>query len=231
MYSVMIIEDDKKITSLIKNHLEKYGYKAYTVDDFSNVKGEFVKSNPSIILMDINLPVFDGFYWCRDIRTISNVPIIFISARDSDMDQVMAIENGGDDYITKPFSYDVLLAKIKGVIRRVYGSYAESGSSDIFEVSGLFLHIDQNTIEYKNKSLELSNKEFQIIYLLLKNINRIVSRETLLEGLWNDVDFVDDNTLSVNMTRVRKRLEDIGIKNAIETKRGQGYKLINNWNL
>lgn len=229
MYSVMIIEDDKKISSLIKNHIEKYGYKAYIVDDFSNVKGEFLKNNPSIILMDINLPVFDGFYWCRDIRTISNVPIIFISARDSDMDQVMAIENGGDDYITKPFSYDVLLAKIKGVIRRVYGSYAESGGSDVFEVSGLFLHIDQNTIEYKNKKLELSNKEFQILYLLLKNINKIVSRETLLEGLWNDVDFVDDNTLSVNMTRVRRRLEDIGIKDVIETKRGQGYKLIINW--
>lgn len=229
MYSVMIIEDDKKITSLIKNHLEKYGYKIYTVDDFSNIKNEFVKNKPSLILMDINLPVFDGFYWCRYIRTISKVPIIFISARDSDMDQVMAIENGGDDYITKPFSYDVLLAKIKGVIRRVYGSYAESINNDVFELNGLFLYVNQSIAEYNNKKVELSKKEFQVLYLLLKNANKIVSRETLLDGLWNDVDFVDDNTLSVNMTRVRKRLEDIGIKDVIETKRGQGYKLMINW--
>lgn len=229
MYSIMIIEDDKKITSLIKNHLEKYGYKTYTVGDFSNIKGEFVKNNPSLILMDINLPVFDGFYWCRDIRTISKVPIIFISARDSDMDQVMAIENGGDDYITKPFSYDVLLAKIKGVIRRVYGSYAESSNNDVFELNGLFLYVNQSIAEYNNKKVELSKKEFQVLYLLLKNANKIVSRETLLDGLWNDVDFVDDNTLSVNMTRVRKRLEDLGIKDVIETKRGQGYKLMINW--
>lgn len=229
MYSIMIIEDDKKLNNLIKNHLEKYGYKAYSVRDFSNIKGEFISSNSELILMDINLPLYDGFYWCRDIRTISKVPIIFISARDSDMDQVMAIENGGDDYITKPFSYDVLLAKIKGVIRRVYGSYAENTNSEVFEVKGLFLYINQSTIEYQGKKVELSKKEFQLLRTLLKNADKIVSRETLLEVLWNDVDFVDDNTLSVNMTRVRKRLEDIGIKDVIETKRGQGYKMVSNW--
>ncbi|GFZ31078.1 DNA-binding response regulator [Clostridium zeae] len=229
MYSIMIIEDDKKLSELIKNHLERYGYKTYLVEDFSKIKTEFVTNNPNLVLMDINLPLFDGFYWCRDIRTVSNVPIIFISARDSDMDQVMAIENGGDDYITKPFSYDVLLAKIKGVIRRVYGSYAESTSSDVFEVNGLFLYIDQNIVEYKEKKVELSKKEFQLLYSLVKNSNKIVSRETLLEVLWNDIDFVDDNTLSVNMTRVRKRLEELGIKDVIETKRGQGYRIIANW--
>lgn len=229
MYSIMIIEDDKKLSTLIKNHLERYGYKTYLVEDFSKIKTEFVSNNPNLVLMDINLPLFDGFYWCRDIRTVSNVPIIFISARDSDMDQVMAIENGGDDYITKPFSYDVLLAKIKGVIRRAYGSYAESSSSDVFEVNGLFLYIDQNIIEYKEKKVELSKKEFQLLYSLVKNKDKIVSRETLLEVLWNDIDFVDDNTLSVNMTRVRKRLEEIGIKDVIETKRGQGYRIIANW--
>ncbi|GKU23466.1 response regulator transcription factor [Clostridium folliculivorans] len=229
MYSIMIIEDDKKLSTLIKNHLEKYGYKTYQVEDFSKIKTEFVSNNPNLVLMDINLPLFDGFYWCRDIRTVSNIPIIFISARDSDMDQVMAIENGGDDYITKPFSYDVLLAKIKGVIRRAYGSYAESNSSDVFEVNGLFLYIDQNIIEYKEKKVELSKKEFQLLYSLVKNKDKIVSRETLLEVLWNDIDFVDDNTLSVNMTRVRKRLEEIGIKDVIETKRGQGYRIISSW--
>jgi DNA-binding response OmpR family regulator len=229
MYSIMIIEDDKKLGSLIKNHLERYGYRICLVEDFSNIKGEFIKNNPHIVLMDINLPLFDGFYWCRDIRTISNVPIIFLSARDSDMDQVMAIENGGDDYVTKPFSYDVLLAKIKGVIRRVYGSYAEAASSDIFEVKGLFLNMNQNTVEYKNRKIELSKKEFQLLHSLLKSVNKIVSRETLLEVLWNDVDFVDDNTLSVNITRVRKRLEELGITDVIETKRGQGYKIAANW--
>lgn len=229
MYTIMIVEDDKKLGVLIKNHLEKYGYQAYLVENFSNVKNEFKEINPNLVLIDVNLPCFDGFYWCREIRMLSNVPIIFISARESDMDQVMAIENGGDDYLTKPFSYDVLLAKIKGVIRRVYGSYSESTNNDVYEVTGLFLHINQSTVEYHGKSIELSKREFQLLYSLLKNVNKIVSRETLLEVLWNDVDFVDDNTLSVNITRLRKRLEELDIEEVIETKRGQGYKLVNNW--
>ncbi|MBE6068782.1 MAG: response regulator transcription factor [Clostridium lundense] len=231
MYSIMIIEDDKKLSNLTKSTLERYGYKTYDVYDFSNIKGEFIKNNPSLVLMDINLPFYDGFYWCRDIRTVSNVPIIFISARDSDMDQVMAIENGGDDYITKPFSYDVLLAKIKGVIRRAYGDYSETSNvNEGYEVNGLFMYIDQNIVEYSQKKIELSKKEFALLYTLLKNANKIVSRETLLEVLWNDIDFIDDNTLSVNITRLRKRLEEIGIRDAIETKRGQGYMLITDWN-
>jgi DNA-binding response OmpR family regulator len=229
MYSVMIIEDDKKINELIKNALERYGYKTFVVEDFSNIKGEFIENNPQLVLMDINLPFFDGFYWCRDIRSISNAPIIFISARDSDMDQVMAIENGGDEFITKPFSYEVLIAKIKAVIRRVYGSYSEGSNNEIYSVNGLFIYMNQNIVEYSGKRIELSKKEFALLYTLLKNVNKIVSRETLLEVLWNDIEFVDDNTLSVNMTRLRKRLEELGIREAIETKRGQGYKLVANW--
>jgi len=229
MYKIMIIEDDKKLQELIRSHLEKYGYETCTVKDFSNIKKEFINHNPNLVLMDINLPYYDGFYWCREIRTVSKVPMIFISARDSDMDQVMAIENGGDDYITKPFSYDLLLVKIKGVIRRVYGEYSENSPAEIFEVDGLYMHINKNIVEYNGKKIELSSKEFLLLYTLLKNVNKIVSREELLEILWNDIDFVDDNTLSVNMTRLRKRLEDIGIINAIETKRGQGYRMVNNW--
>lgn len=229
MYKIMIIEDDKKLQELIRNHLGKYGYETCVVEDFSQIKKEFVYHNPHLVLMDINLPYYDGFYWCRDIRTVSKVPIIFISARNSDMDQVMAIENGGDDYITKPFSYDLLIVKIKGVIRRVYGEYSENSHSEVYEVDGLYLHIHQNIIEYNDKKTELSTKEFLLLYSLLKNVNQIVSREELLEILWNDIDFVDDNTLSVNITRLRKRLEDIGIEDAIETKRGQGYKIVNNW--
>ncbi|MBU5674828.1 response regulator transcription factor [Alkaliphilus sp. MSJ-5] len=231
MYHVMIVEDDKKIASLIQSHVERYGYEAYIVEDYSNIKSEFIKHNPHIVLMDINLPFYDGFYWCRDIRTISKAPIIFISARSSDMDQVMAIENGGDDYITKPFSYDVLIAKIKSALRRVYGEYSENNNSEVYEVKGLYLNINQNTLEFNGIKIELSKKEFLLIHSLLKKPNTIISRDELLEILWDDVDFVDDNTLSVNITRVRKRLEELGIRNAIETKRGQGYSITINWDI
>ncbi|SDY52816.1 DNA-binding response regulator, OmpR family, contains REC and winged-helix (wHTH) domain [Proteiniborus ethanoligenes] len=229
MYKIMVIEDDKKLQELIKNHLEKYGYETCIVEDFSQIKKEFINHSPHLVLMDINLPYYDGFYWCRDIRTVSKVPIIFISARGSDMDQVMAIENGGDDYITKPFSYDLLIVKIKGVIRRVYGEYSENNHNEVYEVDGLYMHVHQNIIEYSGRKTELSSKEFLLLYSLLKSVNQIVSREELLEILWNDIDFVDDNTLSVNITRLRKRLEEIGIDDAIETKRGQGYKMVSNW--
>ena len=228
LYSIMIIEDDKKMANLIKNQLERYGYETFLVKDFSNIKDEFLEYKPDLVLMDINLPFFDGFYWCSDIRTHSKVPIIFISARDSDMDQVMAIDNGGDDFITKPFSYYVLLAKIKGVLRRVYGSYAEN-DTDFLKSGDLILYTNKNLLQFNGRKTELSKNEYSLLLHLLKNINKIVSRDTLLEILWNDTDFIDDNTLSVNVTRLRKRLEEVGITNAIETKRGQGYMLINNW--
>lgn len=224
----MLVEDDRKITELIKVHLERYGYKMYLVDNFSDIKNEFAQNKPDLVLMDINLPFFDGFYWCSAIRSISKVPIIFISARDSDMDQVMAIENGGDDFITKPFSYDVLLAKIKGILRRVYGSYA-AGDNDYVRLGDLVLYSDKNVIEFRNKGTEMSKTEFALLYHLVKNINKIVTRDELLEILWSDTEFIDDNTLSVNVTRVRKKLESIGINDAITTKRGQGYILTDNW--
>ncbi|WP_286010128.1 response regulator transcription factor [Clostridium sp. Marseille-Q2269] len=224
----MIIEDDKKIANLIKNHLEKYGYNTFLIKDFSNIKDEFLESMPDLVLMDINLPFFDGFYWCSNIRVHSKVPIIFVSARDSDMDQVMAIDNGGDDFITKPFSYDVLLAKIKSVLRRVYGSYSK-GDIDFVRIDELILYTNKNSLEFKGKKVELSKNEFSLLLCLTKNINKIVSRDALLEILWSDTNFIDDNTLSVNVTRLRKRLEEVGIINAIETKRGQGYMFMKNW--
>lgn len=228
LYSIMIIEDDKKIANLIKNHLEKYGYNTFLIKDFSNIKNEFLECMPDLILMDINLPFFDGFYWCSNIRVHSKVPIIFLSARDSDMDQVMAIDNGGDDFITKPFSYDVLLAKIKSVLRRVYGSYSQ-GDIDFVRIDELILYTNKNSLEFKGKKVELSKNEFSLLLYLTKNINKIVSRDALLEILWSDTNFIDDNTLSVNVTRLRKRLEEVGIINAIETKRGQGYMFMKNW--
>ncbi len=229
MYKIFVIEDDKKIVNLIEDRLNRYGYNVVTVKDYSNIKSEFMEENPHLVLLDINLPNYDGFFWCREIRTVSNVPIIFISARFSDMDQVMAIENGGDDYIIKPFSFDLLLAKIKGVLRRTYGEYAENQSKDVYEVDGVYLYKTQNIVEWKGEKIELSKKEFALLYILISNLNGIVSREALLEELWDDMDFVDDNTLSVNIARLRKRLEDIGIYNAIETKRGQGYSMVKTW--
>lgn len=145
------------------------------------------------------------------------------------MDQVMAIENGGDDYIIKPFSFDLLLAKVKGIIRRTYGEYAENDSVDIYEADGVYLHKSQNIVEWKDNKIELSKKEFALLYILITNLGNIVSRETLLEELWDDMNFVDDNTLSVNIGRLRNRLEAIGIYDSIKTKRGQGYSMVKTW--
>lgn len=228
MYRIFLVEDDDKISTILSDFLQKYGYDAVTAQDYSRVKEEFSTVQPDLVLLDINLPRYDGFYWCRQIRTISNVPIIFISARAGEMDQVMAIENGGDDYITKPFHFEVVLAKIKSVLRRTYGEYAAS-SRDVYDVAGLYLHRDRQTVVWNGTQLELTKKEFLLLDCLVKHVNQIVSREELLEALWDDVDFVDDNTLSVNVTRVRKRLEQLGIYDAIETKRGQGYRLVQNW--
>ncbi|AFS77365.1 response regulator [Gottschalkia acidurici 9a] len=229
MYKILVVEDDEKLIDLIKERLKRYGYEVVTVKDYSNIRGEFISEKPHLVLLDINLPNFDGFFWCREIRSISKVPIIFISARFSDMDQVMAIENGGDDYIIKPFSFDLLLAKIKGVIRRSYGEYAESESKDIYECKGVYLYIKQNIVEYNEKKIELSKKEFALLYILIANLNEIVPRESILAELWDDVEFVDDNTLSVNIARLRKRLEEIGIYDSIQTKRGQGYIMTKTW--
>ncbi|HHV25688.1 MAG TPA: response regulator transcription factor [Tissierellia bacterium] len=229
MYKILVVEDDEKILKLIKDRLERYGYDVAVVKDYSNIKGEFIKEEPHLVLLDINLPNYDGFFWCREIRSISKVPIIFISARFSDMDQVMAIENGGDDYIIKPFSFDLLLAKVKGIIRRTYGEYAENDSVDIYEADGVYLHKSQNIVEWKDNKIELSKKEFALLYILITNLGNIVSRETLLEELWDDMNFVDDNTLSVNIGRLRNRLEAIGIYDSIKTKRGQGYSMVKTW--
>lgn len=229
MYRIFLVEDDLKLSSLTREKLENYQYIVEVVEDFSDIKSQFVDFNPDLVLMDINLPKYDGFFWCREIRRISNVPIVFLSARDSDMDQVLAIENGGDDYITKPFSFDLLLAKVKGVLRRTYGEYSDSRDLDIKEIDGLFLHRVQNIVEKDGLKLELTKKEFAILNILAKNLGAIVTRDEILMEIWDDKDFVDDNTLSVNINRLRKRLEELGIYNSIVTKRGQGYLMDRTW--
>ncbi|WP_068773852.1 response regulator transcription factor [Paenibacillus sp. FJAT-26967] len=230
MYRIFIVEDDDKIAGILKETLIKYGYEVGRAQRFHDIKNEGMQWKPDLILLDINLPRFDGFYWCRQIRTCSNVPIIFLSARTGDMDQVMAIENGGDDYLTKPFHLDVVLAKIKGALRRAYGEYAQAPSArDEWELGGLRLDRSKNSLVYTDKRVELTKNEALLLDCLASRPGSIVSREELLEALWDDVDFVDDNTLTVNVTRVRRKLEELGLPGVIETVRGQGYRLSTKW--
>lgn len=227
MFRILIVEDDEQIASIIQSELTRYGYEAHRVVDFAEVKLEFLRLQPDLVIMDINLPLYDGFYWCRQIRVVSTVPIIFLSARTGEMDQVFAIENGGDDYITKPFSLEVLRAKVGGVLRRVYGEYAGQSERNplLWEVGGVIFDEERNTVSLGERQVELSLTEFRLVKCLAKKAGRIVAREELLSALWDDINFVDDNTLTVNVARVRRRLEDIGLVGVIETKRGQGYTL------
>ncbi|UOQ84598.1 response regulator transcription factor [Gracilibacillus salinarum] len=229
MRRIYIVEDDRKICDILADFLHKYDYDVATVKDFDRIDQEFKGEDPHLVLLDINLPRFDGFYWCRKIRALSNCPIIFISARDSGMDQVMAIENGADDYITKPFQLEVVLAKIKSLMRRVYGEYRNQKENPIMDISGLQLDTSSFVLTFRSRHIQLTKKEFLLAQALLTNIEKVLSREYLLERLWDDQDFVDDNTLSVNITRLRKKLADIGIEAALITIRGAGYKLVNVW--
>ena len=228
-YKVYIIEDDKSIGNLLKEYINKYGYISNVVEDFANIVEEVKNFEPHIILLDINLPSFDGFYWCNEIRKFSKVPIIFISARDSGMDQVMAIESGGDDYITKPFYYEVVMAKIKSHIRRVYGDYAPKVDERIVEVGELIYYPERYEVQYKDRTKILTKKEGVLLESLLKKYPKVVSRDFLLEKIWDDLEFVEENTLNVNVSRIRKRLSELGIENGIETVRGEGYRINKTW--
>ncbi|NEW05097.1 response regulator transcription factor [Paenibacillus sp. SYP-B3998] len=231
MYRIFIVEDDDKISAILKKNMEKYGFEASSVSQFREIMPELEAFAPHLVLLDINLPYFDGFYWCRQIRKSSSIPIIFISARAGEMDQVMAIENGGDDYITKPIHLDLLMAKVKGALRRVYGEYAtasglDSAVENTLHVQGLRLHLSRSELVWNKQKAQLTKNEQLLAECLMQTPGEIVSREQLLEALWDDVQFVDDNTLTVNVTRLRKKLEDIGLPTAVETVRGQGYKLV-----
>ncbi|WFD11086.1 response regulator transcription factor [Tepidibacter hydrothermalis] len=228
-YKIMIVEDDKGIEDLLCSHMEKYGYETVRIEDFEKVIDSFELNKPHIVLLDINLPKYDGYYWCKKIRQVSNCPIIFISARESQMDQVMAIESGADDYITKPFFYEVVTAKIKSQLRRTYGAYATSTKERIIEFYELTLYPERLELNFKDNSIILTKKEEILLESLLNKYPKVVSREYLLEKLWDDQNFVEENTLNVNVTRLRKRLQQIGIKDAIETVRGVGYRLDITW--
>jgi len=222
MYKILIIEDDEKLRNLTRENLERYDYQVSIIEDFRKVEQQLAELKPDLVILDINLPYYDGFYLCRLIRKKSKVPIIIISARSGDLEQVMGIELGADDYVTKPFSSELLLAKVKSALRRAYGEYTINKDQQL-SVKGLVLNPDSFKMSYKGLELELSKNEFKLLKKLLENGGKIVSRENLLVELWDDSSFVDDNTLTVNVTRVKQKCEELGIRSAIKTKRGVGY--------
>ncbi|MDN9012579.1 response regulator transcription factor [Brevibacillus laterosporus] len=230
MTTIMIIEDDPKIAELLREHIERYKYRGIVIRNFDLIMESFLEWKPDLVLLDINLPSFDGYYWCRQLRTISTCPIVFISARSTEMDQVMALEYGADDFITKPFHYELVIAKIRSQLRRAYGDYAPKMEERMVEQKGLCLYPERLEVKLQEESSLLTKKEAILLEALLTAYPRVSSRAKLLDKLWDDQAFVDDNTLSVNITRLRKKLAELGIEDAIETVRGAGYRLQITWN-
>ncbi len=222
MYKIFVIEDDCVISSEIQSHLQKWGYEVKVTDDFSDIMSQFSKYAPQLVLMDIVLPFYNGYYWCSEIRKVSKVPIIFLSSAGDNMNIVMAMNMGGDDFITKPFDLEVLSAKVQAMLRR---SYAFQSQTSLLEHKGVILNISDASLWYQDKKVELTKNEFKILQILFENMGNTVSREQIMKRLWDNECFVDDNTLTVNMTRMRKKLEEIGIVNLIQTKKGMGYKI------
>ena len=222
MHKILLVEDDEVIRQQVKKMLEQWGYEVVLVEDFMEVLSIFVKVEPHLVLMDIGLPLFNGYHWCQEIRKVSKVPIMFLSSRDQAMDIVMAINMGGDDFVTKPFDQNVLLAKIQGLLRR---SYEFGKDQSLLEYMGVILNLKAMDLVYQGEVVSLTKNEFQILQVLFDHAGKIVSREDLMKELWNSDFFIDDNTLSVNVARLRKKLEAVGLKDFIETKKGIGYGL------
>lgn len=219
---IFIIEDDIKIRDELCTFLNKYDYEATYALDFQHIIDEFLKEKYHLVLLDINLPYYDGYYICREIRKISLVPIIIVTSRDSEVDELMSMNLGADDFITKPYNTQILLARIASLLRRAYNNQ----ESEILEYKNLQLDLSKSEAEYKKNKIELSKNESKILYVLIKNKEKIVSRNDIIEALWESDEFVDDNTLTVNVNRLRKKLEEIGAVDFLKTKRGLGYILI-----
>lgn len=220
MYRILIVEDDKVIADTVKEQLIKWGYEAFVVTDFSDVLKTFVEVEPHLVLIDIGLPFFNGYHWCTQIRTVSKVPIIFMSSMSDNMNIVMAINMGGDDFIVKPFDINVLIAKVQAMLRRTY-SFVES--TNIIEHNGCILNMNDQSFTYNNNKVELTKNEYKILQYLLENVGKVVTRDSIMMKLWESDDFIDDNTLTVNVTRLRKKLELAGLSDYIKTKKGVGY--------
>lgn len=220
MYKILIIEDDLAIANSIKKHMQSWGFETETIYDFKEIMSSFTDYKPHLILLDISLPYFNGYYWCSEIRKVSNVPIIFISSASDHMNIVMAMSMGGDDFITKPFELDVLTAKIQALLRRTYDF---GNVSHVLEYNGIQLNISNLTLEYNGQKIELSKNENKILQILFENKGKVVSRDSIMVKLWETDHYIDDNTLTVNITRLRKRLQEVGPSDLIATKKGIGY--------
>lgn len=220
MYRILIVEDDDTIAKTVREHLIKWDYEVRCIEDFKRVDEEFRQFQPELVLMDILLPFYNGFHWCTQIRKNSNVPIIFVSSANDNMNIVMAMNMGGDDFIEKPFDLNVLTAKIQALLRRTY-AFAEQQNQ--LEHKGVLLNLNDATVSYEGEKLDLTKNEFKILQLLMENAGRIVRRDRIMERLWESDEFIDDNTLTVNITRLRKKLENIGVYDYITTKKGIGY--------
>ena len=220
MYKILIIEDDEVISRSIQKHLQSWGYDVEYVTDFENVLSYFVSFDPQLVLLDIYLPYMNGFTLCSEIRKISKVPIIFLSSASDNMNIVMAMNMGGDDFIPKPFDLTVLTSKVQALLRRTYDF---SGQTHLIEHRGAIFNTSDGTLTYQGEKIELTKNEWKILHVLLENKGKAVSRDTLMMRLWETDSFIDDNTLTVNVNRLRKKLEGIGLINFIKTKKGIGY--------
>lgn len=220
MKKILIIEDDEVIREELQNFLIKYGYEVKAPIDLNNIIKYVENENANLILLDINLPLYDGYYICREIRKTSDVPIIIVTSRESDVDELMSINLGADDFITKPYNTEILLARITNILKRTYGNFK---TNNILNYRDFNLNLSNATVIYKDKSLELTKNEVKILSYLINNKGNIVKRDLLMEYLWKSDYFVDDSTLTVNINRLRKKLQEIGIENPIETRRGLGY--------
>ena len=223
MYRVMIVEDDDIIAGTVKKHLEQWQYDVHIVADLSNVMGEFTDYSPHIVLMDIKLPFYNGYHWCSEIRRVSKLPIMFLSSASDNMNIVMAMNMGADDFIAKPFDLEVLTVKIQALIRR---SYDFSVGSSVISHKDAILNLTDATLNYKDEQIELTKNELKILQTLMENKEKIVSRDDLMAKIWESDDYIDENTLSVNVNRLRKKLKEIGLDDFIMTKKGLGYKLV-----
>ena len=220
MYRILIVEDDEIIAGLVKKHLESWGYQVDLISDFSQVLADFVRKDPQLVLLDLKLPFFNGFHWCEEIRKISQVPVIFLSSTADNMNMVMAMSRGADDFIAKPFDLEVLAAKVQAILRR---TYSFGNTFNLMEYKGTVLNLGNGTLTVGEQKLELTKNELKILQILYEHRGQVVSRDAIMTRLWESDSFVDDNTLTVNVTRLRKKIEGAGLKGFILTKKGMGY--------
>ena len=222
MYRILIVEDDPSMADVIRRQMEAWGNQVSVVKDFQNVLQAFTEFDPHLVLLDIMLPFYNGYYWCTEIRKISDVPVIFISSASDNMNLVMAINMGGDDFIAKPFDLNVLNAKVQAILRRTYDL---AGKVPVLEQAGAILNLNDMTLVFGDEKVELTKNEFRILQTLMENKGKVVSRNTLMTRLWEDDCYVEENMLTVNITRLRRRLEQIGLTDFIKTKTGKGYMI------